>query len=84
MDIEKEMEAAAGNRIVLADIIAPTGEFGNLSRISPDIERAQDDPARPYDGLDWRGPNDPGCPQNWPNWLRFYHIIPAASLSFAG
>ncbi|USP79487.1 hypothetical protein yc1106_06761 [Curvularia clavata] len=32
--------------------------------------------------LDWSGPNDPDNPVNWPNWKRYFHILPPAIISF--
>jgi hypothetical protein len=34
-------------------------------------------------GADWTGPDDKENPQNWPKFIRHYHILPPALISFA-
>lgn len=47
-----------------------------------DVEKA-DTSSNNTKGLDWDSPNDPGNPMNWPKWSRYWHVVPAALISFS-
>jgi hypothetical protein len=48
-----------------------------------DPEKATITPPNALTGSDWTGPDDRDNPQNWSAWIRLYHIIPPALISFA-
>ncbi len=62
-----------------------------MTNVTVNIESIDDEPAvggRAVDihiaaaALQWDGPNDPDNPINWPNWQRYWHIVPPAVISF--
>jgi hypothetical protein len=76
-DLEKEEISLAGS----SQGDAHDSEKMESTPVEPptDPEKA----APPVAALDWTGPDDPENPQKWANWVRFYHIIPPALISFA-
>lgn len=53
------------------------------AEVSRDPEKATITPPSSLTGSDWTGPDDRDNPQNWSVWIKFYHIIPPALISFA-
>jgi hypothetical protein len=49
-----------------------------------DPEKDNTQQGLPPDPNDWNGPDDPENPMNWNKWIRYYHIIPPALISFTG
>lgn len=47
-----------------------------------DLEKGSEPDALPIDHADWRGPDDPENPMNWPAWLRYALVVPPAVVSF--
>jgi hypothetical protein len=60
-------------------------ENDDMSPITPvpDPEKAIPPVPNSLAAADWTGPDDPENPQNWPQWIRHYHAVPPALISFA-
>jgi hypothetical protein len=61
-----------------------SGSKDELSNLSDhdDPEKGNERPAAAFNPTDWRGPDDPDNPLNWPAWIRYCHVVPPAVISF--
>lgn len=64
------------NRYRFCSLTLPS--HGSMAVISPPHSTVNSNAQQESRMNDWRGPDDPGCPYNWPKWKRIYMTsIPA-------
>lgn len=68
------------------ELSSPTRDMEHLEKgdaAKEDFEKAIHQQRAEVNLIDWNGPDDPECPQNWPAWIRYCHVVPPALISFA-
>ncbi|KIN05754.1 hypothetical protein OIDMADRAFT_154218 [Oidiodendron maius Zn] len=48
-----------------------------------DLEKGIHQQRADINPTDWNGPDDPENPQNWPAWIRYFHVVPPSLISFS-
>lgn len=56
--------------------VSPDPEAGNETAVEPKLIK-NESPRRVFvdDVVGWDGPDDPGCPRNWPSWHKILFVV---------
>lgn len=93
---ERSLRAASmasrdGNPDSKFELSTPTSDNEDLEKRDPekgdpqkeDLEKGIHQQRTDINPTDWNGPDDPENPQNWPAWIRYFHVVPPSVISFA-
>lgn len=93
---ERSLRAASmasrdGNPDSKFELSTPTSDNEDLEKRDPengdpqkeDLEKGIHQQRTDINPNDWNGPDDPENPQNWPAWIRYFHVVPPSLISFA-